>query len=73
MEKGRRVARVPTNIRLTPDEQYAGFAALCAMIDDVHAVQDQMTKAQWQAAERLYQRLRMIVDARDAATRPSRR
>jgi hypothetical protein len=51
---------------LTPGEQYVVFAALAAMVADVHAVQDQMTDEQWTLAEEVYKRLTKIVDKRDA-------
>jgi len=35
------------------DEQHALWAAFVALIEDVHAPQDQLTEVQWQAAERL--------------------
>ena len=46
---------------LDREERYVVFAALCAMIDDVHTVQDQMSAAQWDVAQRLYKRLTAIV------------
>lgn len=55
-------------LRISPEEQYVIFAALCVMIDDVHAVQDQMTEEQWALAESFYRRLTKLVDARDRAT-----
>lgn len=45
------------------DEIVAVWAALCAMVEDVHAPQDNLTEAQWAAAERLHARLTAILDA----------
>lgn len=38
---------------MATDEAVACWAALVAFVEDVHAPQDQLTEAQWQAAERL--------------------
>lgn len=38
---------------MTPDETSACWAALVALVDDVHAPQDQLTLEQWSAAETL--------------------
>lgn len=35
------------------DELIACWAALVALVDDIHAPQDNLTEAQWQAAERI--------------------
>jgi len=50
---------------LSPEEQYVAFAALATMIDDVHAVQDQMSDGQWALAESLYRRLTRTVERRE--------
>jgi beta-xylosidase len=55
---------------LTQGEEYAVFAGFCAMFDDVHSVQDQMSDAQWKEAEALYRRLETRVNAREAAKKP---
>lgn len=52
---------------LSPEEQYVAFAALATMIDDAHAVQDQMSDGQWTLAESLYRRLTAMVERREKA------
>jgi len=49
---------------LNAEEQYVVFAALCTMVEDVHAPQDTMTEEQWGIAENVYRRLTKIVDER---------
>jgi hypothetical protein len=41
-------------VNLSLDERAALLAALAAMVIDVHCVQDNLTEAQWQAAERMF-------------------
>jgi hypothetical protein len=38
---------------LTRDETVACWAAMVALVEDVHAPQDQLTEVQWQAAEQV--------------------
>jgi hypothetical protein len=44
-------------------ELIAVWAALYAMVEDVHAPQDNLTEAQWAAADRLLKQLTELVDA----------
>lgn len=46
-----------TKITLSQDEEVAVFAALCAMVEDVHAPQDQMSDDQWKSARDLFHRI----------------
>jgi hypothetical protein len=60
--------REPTNehFPLNPAEQYVVFAALAAMVADVHTVQDQLNDEQWSLAKKVYKRLTKVVDKRHA-------
>lgn len=60
-------------LTMTEDEEYAAFAALCAMVENAYAIQDGMTNKQWKAAEALYRRLEERVNARQPAPRRRRR
>lgn len=48
--------------RLGSDEVEVLWAALIAMVDDVHAPQDQLTDEHWIVAERLRHRLNEIME-----------
>jgi hypothetical protein len=58
-------------IALSPEEQYVVFAALCAMVEDIHTVQDQMTEEQWALAQKLLARLTKNVEGDRAASAAS--
>jgi hypothetical protein len=50
-------------MELNKAELYVVFAALCAMVEDNHSVQDMMTEEQWDTAEHLYQQVLRKVQA----------
>jgi hypothetical protein len=50
-------------ITLKGEQVYVVFAALIAMVRDVHSVQDNLDEAQWEVAERLDQRFEELANA----------
>jgi len=52
----------PETFVLTQEELYVAFAAMTAMVHDVHAVQDQLTEEQWQRADDLVTRMETEVN-----------
>jgi hypothetical protein len=49
---------------LSTSDEYVVWAALSAMVDDVHCAQDQLTEEQWAHASNLFQRLTKKLNAK---------
>jgi hypothetical protein len=56
----------PKSITIAADEVPGVFAALCAMVLDVHAPQDQLTEGEFSKAEEVYKRFEAEMNRRFA-------
>jgi hypothetical protein len=54
----------PGELVLVPEDIYIIFAALAAMVEDIHAPQDNLTASQWDRAEALWATVQEMVDGR---------